>query len=113
MKIMKTKLRIMLSFIKISFGEKVFSPIKKIQETIIEVRATIVREVLILLLLSFELGRYLINPLFKPRREKEAISPIADIIVVASPIFAALNNLEQIIQNTNPNTAIIPVLNIK
>ena len=110
---MKAKLMIIFCLININLGENLFNPSKNIHETIIAIKATIVKQVFTFLLLSLDVGKYLINPLFNPKTEIEAINPITEIIVVANPISSALNNLAHISKKKNPKPAITAELIIK
>ena len=86
MKKMKRNARRMFSWININLGEKVFTPIRKIDAIIIVEKITNVKLVLILLFLSFDFGRYLIKPIFNPNKLNPVIKPITEIIVVAKPM---------------------------
>ena len=107
---MKRNPKNIFSLININSGENLSIPIIKMHATTIVTNPASVRQVFILLFLLSELGRYLINPVFRPKREKEIINPIAEIIVVANPISWLENNLAHIIQKKNPKTAITPEL---
>ena len=110
---MKNPERIMLSLIKDNAGENILIPRRKIVLTIIVITPTRVKQLLMLSFFLSDLGRYLTNPVPSPRREKEAIKDITEIIVVAIPICAVVNNLAHIIQKTKPNKPITIVLNIR
>ena len=112
MKIIKAKLSIIFFWINWSFGEKKVIPKRKITDTIVVINAVSVNAVFILSFFLSDFGRKRINPVFKPNKEKEAISPITEMIVVANPTSSARNNLAIIIQNIKPKIDIINVLAI-
>ncbi len=74
---------------------------------------TIVKEVFITSFFSFEVGKYLIRPLSKPRILKLEIKVIIEIRVVPIPTCSGVNNLAFMIQKKKPKKAMTAVLAIR
>ena len=107
------KEKIIFSLTNNNFGENVSRNIRKITDIKTDIRATRVNEVFIFLFFTSDVGKYLINPLLKPRMLKLEINVIEEIRVVPIPTCSAEYRRAFIIQKKKPNTAITTVLNIR
>jgi len=58
--------------------------------------------------LFFSVGKYLMVAVLNPKREKDVISDVTEISVVASPICSGVKSRALITQKKNPRTARTP-----